>query len=154
MARGPRLRWAIPFALAAQGVSFQLIGSPIAWGGTSWRGIPARTPFRCNHVRDHDAASGTSAGADSDAAGYAQARKAESLESGSSPLVEYFSRHGIESAEIVPTVSDYAQNASAPATAAAAAAVVFVKTVIFQVRYYCYKDKDNVPWQREASGMT
>ena len=89
------LRWAIPFALAAQGASFQLIGSPIvskiSLGRASWRGTTTRRPFRCNHVRDHDAASGTSAGTGSEA-GYGQAREAESAESGSSPLVEYFVR--------------------------------------------------------------
>lgn len=95
MARRPGLRWAIPFALAAQGASFQLIGSPIvskiSLGRASWRGTTTRRPFRCNHVRDHDAASGTSAGTGSEA-GYGQAREAESAESGSSPLVEYFVR--------------------------------------------------------------
>lgn len=97
MARGPGLRWAIPFALVARVASFQLIGSPIvskiACGGGTWRSTAAaRRPFRCNHVRDLDA-SGTSTNPDSGAAEYDQARREDaSVESGRNPLVEYFAR--------------------------------------------------------------
>ena len=95
MARGPGLRWAIPFALVTQGVSFQLVGSPIvskiAYGGASWRGTTTRRPFRCNHVRVQDAASGTGAGTGSEA-GYREAREDLLAQGGSSPLIEYFAR--------------------------------------------------------------
>lgn len=97
MARGPGLRWVIPFALAAQGSPFQLIGSPIAskiaCGGGTWRGTAAAgRPSRCNHVRDLDA-SRTSTNPDSETAGHEQARRADaSVENGGNTLVEYFAR--------------------------------------------------------------
>ncbi|CAM9410412.1 unnamed protein product [Ectocarpus fasciculatus] len=134
MAPVPVLGWALPFALIGHGVCFQLVASPFAridhrgkTAGTA-AGLRSKTS-RLRHVRE---AATTVRPDSSESSGYEQAggdKRGEAgeggVEKGKSPvLMEYFIRHGVQSAEIVPAVeSDYYTSGIEKAKG-----LVFVKT--------------------------
>ncbi|CAN0230799.1 unnamed protein product, partial [Pylaiella littoralis] len=149
MARMPWLGRVLSLALIGQGTCFQLAGYPLR--STDGRGDKAngtkfairRTPGRVRsgrlrHVREaatavrpdgSESGHGKDSGPDKNKRWDKRGQEAEEeAAAGSYLLMDYFIRHGIESAEIVPTVeSNYSLGAVEATTR-----VVFVKTVIFQ----------------------
>eukprot|EP00903_Cladosiphon_okamuranus_P019713 g18115.t1 len=136
LARLPSLGWALSVAFIGDGSCFQPVGSPFARIDSRGRTTGAKNSPNFKTRRQHVSEAARVVRPDSSESGFGQARDrhgqgGENEEGGgrSPSLTDYFIRHSIESAEIVPAVDS---GCYASGDAEAPAGVVFVKTVIFQ----------------------